>query len=93
MANTGKNKSYFDTCFLVPGVVTTSQITHATPAGLYAKIPHRRWQCDSKIVSAGPDAQMCKDIARQLVEDEPANKMKVCCLFCLAAEGMTKMFS
>lgn len=59
------------------GVVTTSQVTHATPAGLYAKSSHRRWQCDTKILSAGPDAQMCKDIARQLVEDEPANKMKV----------------
>eukprot|EP00397_Hematodinium_sp_SG-2012_P034091 GEMP01036519.1.p1 GENE.GEMP01036519.1~~GEMP01036519.1.p1 ORF type:complete len:570 (+),score=35.91 GEMP01036519.1:238-1947(+) len=59
------------------GVVTTAQVTHATPAGLYAKTSHRKWQCDTRIIAAGPDALKCKDIARQLVEDEPARKLKV----------------
>ncbi|KAK8731360.1 hypothetical protein OTU49_007564 [Cherax quadricarinatus] len=59
------------------GVVTTAQVTHATPAGLYAKTSNRKWQCDTAIMKAGPDALRCKDIARQLVEDEPAINMKV----------------
>lgn len=62
---------------MVTGVVTTAQVTHATPAALYAKSASRSWQCDTKIKAAGPDAQMCKDIARQLVEDEPARNMRV----------------
>ncbi|XP_063600536.1 alkaline phosphatase-like [Penaeus indicus] len=59
------------------GVVTTAQVTHATPAGLYAKSANRKWQCDSKIMKEGGEALKCKDIARQLVEDEPARNMKV----------------
>lgn len=64
---------------IITGVVTTTQITHATPAALYAKSPYRFWQCDTKIMEAGNDALKCKDIARQLVEDEPARNMKVRC--------------
>jgi alkaline phosphatase len=52
------------------GVVTTTRLTHATPAALYAHINHRDWECDSSIP---PAFKGCvKDIARQLVEDEPA---------------------
>jgi Alkaline phosphatase len=51
------------------GVVTTTRITHATPAALYAHTNHRDWECDSEIPAG---SQNCvKDIARQLVEDEP----------------------
>lgn len=57
------------------GVVTTTRITHATPAALYAYSNHRDWECDSKIP---PKYRDCiKDIARQLVEDEPAKNFKV----------------
>ncbi|XP_045602749.1 alkaline phosphatase isoform X2 [Procambarus clarkii] len=59
------------------GVVTTAQVTHATPAALYAKSADRRWQCETKIFTAGEESHKCKDIALQLVEDEPATKMKV----------------
>ncbi|ROT74214.1 salivary alkaline phosphatase [Penaeus vannamei] len=58
------------------GFVTTTQVTHGTPAGLYAKSPNRKWQCDTAVKKAGPSAVACKDIARQLVEDEPAKNMK-----------------
>jgi alkaline phosphatase len=50
------------------GVVTTTRVTHATPAALYAHSNNRDWECDSKIPPAFKD---CKDIARQLVEEEP----------------------
>ncbi|XP_024883881.1 alkaline phosphatase 4-like [Temnothorax curvispinosus] len=57
------------------GFVTTTRITHATPAGLYAHVNHRHWECDSKVPK---DQQSCiKDIARQLIEDEPGSQFKV----------------
>ncbi|XP_042892927.1 membrane-bound alkaline phosphatase-like [Penaeus japonicus] len=59
------------------GLVTTAQVTHASPAGLYAKSAHRKWQCDSKMAKAGEHTRPCKDIARQLVEDEPGKNMNV----------------
>ncbi|XP_024867989.1 alkaline phosphatase 4-like isoform X1 [Temnothorax curvispinosus] len=57
------------------GFVTTTRITHATPAGLYAHINHRDWESDSDVPK---DQQSCvKDIARQLIEDEPGSQFKV----------------
>ncbi|KAM0735547.1 Alkaline phosphatase 4 [Formica fusca] len=57
------------------GFVTTTRITHATPAGLYAHTNHRDWECDTLIPT---DQRNCiKDIARQLIEDEPGNQFKV----------------
>ncbi|KAL7729498.1 hypothetical protein ACLKA6_007802 [Drosophila palustris] len=57
------------------GVVTTTRITHATPAATYARIYHRDWECDTEVPkeSVGIHA----DIARQLVENEPGNKLNV----------------
>jgi len=52
---------------LATGVVTTTRITHATPAGTYAHTPERDWESD---VTTPTDAQAqgCRDIASQLVE-------------------------
>lgn len=52
---------------LATGIVTTTSITHATPAATYAHTPDRDWEFDS----AMPDkarAAGCIDIARQFVE-------------------------
>ncbi|KAK3866893.1 hypothetical protein Pcinc_027603 [Petrolisthes cinctipes] len=57
------------------GLVTTTQVTHATPAGLYAKTAQRKWMCDTRAKKEG--GGRCKDIARQLVEDSPGKDMKV----------------
>lgn len=51
------------------GLVTTARITHATPAASYAHVAHRDWEDDSYLPE-GLSAD-CKDIARQLIEDEP----------------------
>lgn len=51
------------------GVVTTTRVTHATPAGTYAHSPKREWESDADIPKNTP--ALCKDIARQLVEDNP----------------------
>ncbi len=49
------------------GIVTTTRVTHATPAATYAHTPERDWEDDTDM----PDdarKQGCKDIARQLIE-------------------------
>lgn len=54
--------------------MTTTRVTHATPAPLYAHSANRRWECESKMPKT---AEKCKDIARQLVEDLPGRNIKV----------------
>ncbi|CAH1406600.1 unnamed protein product [Nezara viridula] len=56
------------------GFITTTRVTHATPAGFFAHSADRDWECDS---SLPPDASNCKDIGRQLVEDLPGKKFNV----------------
>ncbi|XP_032670591.1 alkaline phosphatase-like [Odontomachus brunneus] len=56
------------------GFVTTTRVTHATPAPLYAHSANRRWECESKMPK---NATGCKDIARQLVEDDPGKNIRV----------------
>jgi alkaline phosphatase len=51
------------------GFVTTTRVTHATPASLYAHTNDRYWECDSAVPERCRN--IVKDIARQLVEDEP----------------------
>lgn len=60
--------------FTVLGFVTTTRITHATPSALYAHVPNRRWECDTRIPH---ESSACSDIARQLVEQEPGRSIKV----------------
>lgn len=49
------------------GIVTTSHLTHATPAATYAHSPERRWEGDNRM-PAQAIADGCKDIAVQLIE-------------------------
>lgn len=53
------------------GAVTTTRITHATPASTYTHIADRDWEGDQNM-PAEAKAAGCKDIARQLVE-APSN--------------------
>ena len=46
--------------------MTTSRITHATPAPLYASTPERMWEDDSVLPQQARD-EGCKDIAEQLL--------------------------
>lgn len=52
---------------LATGVVTTTRITHATPAANYAHSPHRDWENDT-LVPPEAKEKGCADIARQLIE-------------------------
>jgi alkaline phosphatase len=50
---------------LATGIVTTTRVTHATPAAAYAHVAWRDWGSDADLP---PSAAACTDIARQLVE-------------------------
>lgn len=52
---------------LSTGVVTTTSVTHATPAACYAHSPRRKWEDDSRLSEAARAADF-PDIARQLIE-------------------------
>ena len=49
------------------GIVTTTRVTHATPAAAYAKSPDRSWEDPSKMPQEAIK-QGCEDIASQLTE-------------------------
>ena len=48
------------------GIVTTTRITHATPAAIYAHSPSRDWEAPDKSYSAEERKSGCADIAAQL---------------------------
>ncbi|XP_063225041.1 alkaline phosphatase 4-like [Bacillus rossius redtenbacheri] len=57
------------------GLVTTTRLTHATPAALYAHANSRDWECDGAVPA---DQRSCaKDVARQLVEELPGRNLRV----------------
>lgn len=60
------------------GVVTTTRITHASPAGSYAQVANRDWENDAVVKSSGQDPDKCDDIAEQLINSVPGRNIKVC---------------
>lgn len=59
------------------GVVTTTRITHATPAGLYANTAERNWETNVEVIASSCDDRQIDDIAEQLVTGEIGSKFKV----------------
>jgi len=51
-------------------VITTARLTHATPASAYAHSANRYWEYDAR-VKKDTNGGSCKDIAYQLVYDNP----------------------
>lgn len=66
---------------LALGIVTTTRLTHATPASVYSRSADRDWEADSTIPE-GQRPEGCKDIALQLAEAQ----------FDVAMGGGTAMF-
>lgn len=60
---------------LLSGIITSARITHASPAALYAHSADRLWEYDADM--RNENSKGCKDMARQLIEDSPGNKLKV----------------
>lgn len=58
------------------GLVTTTRVTHASPAGVYAHSAHRDWESDYSL-SRFCDPSTVKDIAQQLVHGEVGSKLNV----------------
>ena len=52
---------------LATGVVTTTRVTHATPAATFSHSPERNWEDDTDVPEPARMAG-CIDIARQIVE-------------------------
>ncbi len=52
---------------LSTGIVTTTRVTHATPAAAYAHTQERDWEADGQLGNAARRAG-CRDIAVQLVD-------------------------
>uniref|UniRef100_A0A1B6MFZ1 alkaline phosphatase n=1 Tax=Graphocephala atropunctata TaxID=36148 RepID=A0A1B6MFZ1_9HEMI len=61
------------------GLVTTTAITHASPAGHYAHIAYRDWESDHDMLTEKirTDPGICQDIASQLVHNAPGRNCKV----------------
>ncbi|KAG8259029.1 hypothetical protein J6590_019506 [Homalodisca vitripennis] len=61
------------------GLVTTTSITHASPAGHYAHISYREWESDYDMLTQKitTDPKNCQDIASQLVHNAPGKNCNV----------------
>uniref|UniRef100_A0A182WZ34 alkaline phosphatase n=1 Tax=Anopheles quadriannulatus TaxID=34691 RepID=A0A182WZ34_ANOQN len=59
------------------GIVTTTRVTHASPAGAYAHTSNRDWECDADIVRSGGDPAQCPDIATQLIYGDTGKQFRV----------------
>jgi len=55
-----------DSAGMATGIVTTTRITHATPAATYAHSPERNWENDADLPESARAAG-CRDIAQQLL--------------------------
>ncbi|CAG9774068.1 unnamed protein product [Ceutorhynchus assimilis] len=59
------------------GLVTTTRVTHASPAGIYAHTSNRHWESDSDVIKSGKNPSDCEDIAHQLVFGETGQNLNV----------------
>lgn len=61
------------------GIVTTTRITHASPAATYAHTSNRDFECDKDVteILRYADSSECEDIASQMVRRSPGNKLNV----------------
>jgi alkaline phosphatase len=58
------------------GIVTTTRVTHATPAATFTHSADRNWESDANLPDAARAAG-CVDIARQLIESPDAARLRV----------------
>lgn len=59
------------------GIVTTTRITHASPAGVYAHIGHRDWENDYEMEISKCNSTIFDDIAEQLIYNTEGQNLKV----------------
>ncbi|XP_023947365.1 membrane-bound alkaline phosphatase [Bicyclus anynana] len=56
------------------GIVTTTRVTHASPAAAYAHSAERKWEADADLTEQG---RSCEDIASQLVRGRVGSHIDV----------------
>ncbi|XP_055533114.1 membrane-bound alkaline phosphatase-like [Wyeomyia smithii] len=59
------------------GLVTTTRVTHASPAGVYAHTSNRDRENDNEVSKDGCDTEIVQDIAHQLVHGDTGKRLKV----------------
>ncbi|XP_055532016.1 alkaline phosphatase-like [Wyeomyia smithii] len=59
------------------GIVTTTRVTHASPAATYAHVASRDWECDADVSAKHGNPAQCQDIAAQLIRNDPGKNFKV----------------
>uniref|UniRef100_A0A6P7GCX8 alkaline phosphatase n=1 Tax=Diabrotica virgifera virgifera TaxID=50390 RepID=A0A6P7GCX8_DIAVI len=59
------------------GLVTTTRVTHASPAGVYAHTANRHWESDTDVLDDHENPKECEDIAHQLVFGETGKNLNV----------------
>lgn len=59
------------------GIVTTTTVTDASPAGVYSHTSHRNFRSDFDIRAANKSTDECEDIAKQLIFNEPGRNLNV----------------
>ena len=57
--------------------MSTARITHATPAAGYASVANRDWEGSIPAQTPDPNGVECKDIGRQLIENNPGQHFNV----------------
>jgi alkaline phosphatase len=58
------------------GIVTTTRVTHASPAGVYAHVAFRDWENDNDIRTTCNSSNF-RDIAHQLLHEQVGKNLKV----------------
>lgn len=69
------------------GLVTTTTVTHASPAGVYGHIANRIWECDTDVLHSNYSPELCDDIANQLVNGETGQNLNL-----IFGGGRTKFY-
>ncbi|XP_022213731.1 alkaline phosphatase [Drosophila obscura] len=59
------------------GLVTTTRVTHASPAGVYAHTSNRDFESDFDVNSFGENSSRCPDIAQQLIDGDVGKRLRV----------------
>lgn len=62
---------------MATGLVTTTSVTHASPAGVYAHLANRNWENDAEVVGDNGDPDLCPDAAAQLINSPVGQKLNV----------------
>ncbi|XP_057666738.1 uncharacterized protein LOC130900250 [Diorhabda carinulata] len=59
------------------GLVTTTRVTHASPAGVFAHTAYRHWESDSDVLDSHENPKECQDIAHQLIFEATGKNLNV----------------